>query len=58
MGKQDKEFSTSEKTLDATGFSKLQSELQIHPGLPDVKSDEDAKHQTSSLIGVARSCGT
>lgn len=57
MGKQDKKLSMSEKTLDTTGFSKLQSELQIHPGLPDMKSDKDAKHQTSSLIGVSGSCG-
>lgn len=56
-GEHCKNFSKSKKTLETTGFSRLQRELQIHPGLPDVKSHEDAKHQTFSLITLSGSCG-
>lgn len=57
MGKQCRKFSKSKKTLETTGFGRLQRELQIHPGPPDVKSHEDAKPQTFSLISLSGSCG-
>jgi len=53
MGKLYKKFSKSKKKLETTHFSRLQRELQVHPGLPDVKSHEDANHQTS----LSRSSG-
>lgn len=43
LGKQCKKFSKPKKTLETTGSSRLQRELQIHPGLPGVKNHENAK---------------
>lgn len=57
MGKQLKKLPKSKKTLVTTGFSRLQRELQVHPGLPGVKSQKDAKHQTSSLVSLSGSRG-